>query len=149
MATRKYDFDAGVSTASSPTVAAPTAIGDIVALGAKTTFTLVNNQSSAANVTGLLFDKTVYRSFMLTYSIYRSASGGSTRAETGILMGITDGTNWEIATTAVTVPATGDSGVTFSITSSGQIQYTSDDNGGSYSAANSVMSYELLQLMGV
>lgn len=150
MATRDYEFDTGIETDSAPTSSAPTAPGDFVSLGAKTSFTLVNNQSSPANVTGLSFDKSVYRSFILTYQIYRSASGGQTRAENGLIMGITDGANWEISVSpSVTVPNTGDAGTSFTITSAGQIQYTTDDNGGSYLAANSKFEYELLQLMAV
>lgn len=148
MAVRKYDFDVGVSTPTAPTTSAPTAPGDVVALGAKTTFTIADNQS-LTNVTSLSFDKAVYRSFILSYQIFRSAAGGSTRAEVGILMGITDGSNWEISRNATNVPSSDDAGVDFSITSAGQIQYVSDANGGSYSAGNSVLSYELLQLMAV
>lgn len=146
---RNYEFVNGPETATPPTPSAPDTVGDILTLGAKTTFTLVNNQAAAANITGLSFNKATYRSFMLTYQIYRSASGGSTRAQAGILMGITDGTNWEISNSAVSVPADDDAGVDLSITSAGQLQYVSDDNGGSYSAANSVFEYELLQLMEV
>lgn len=149
MATRKYDFNTGVQTASSPVVAAPTSVGDVLVLGATTRFTIVNNQSSAANITGMVFDKTVYRSFLITFTVYRSASGGSTRAESGTLKGVTDGTSWEVDPDSVSVPNTGDTGITFSITSAGQVQYASDDNGGSYDATKSVLDWELLQLMGV
>jgi hypothetical protein len=148
MATRAYDFDSGVETPTAPTTSAPTSVGDIAALGAKTTFTLANNQA-LANITALSFDKTVYRMFILSYCIYRSASGGSTRAEAGFIIGVTDGSGWEISITSANVPNTDDAGVDFSITSAGQMQYVSDDNGGSYSAANSIFSYELIQLMGV
>lgn len=148
MVTRAYDFDSGITSATDPTSSGPMAPGDVYALGQKTTFTIPNNHA-LADITGLVFDKTVYRMFMITYQIFRSASGGSTRAECGTLFGITDGTNWEVAKNAVNCPNTDDAGIDFSITSAGQLQYVSDDNGGSYSAANSVLSYELLQIMAV
>lgn len=148
MATRKYDFNSGVETASSPTVAAPTAVGDVIALGATTTFTLADS-SAAASITGLLFDKTVHRGFMLTGTIYRSAAGGSTRASFVVIKGVTDGSGWEISVDEVSNPSSDDSGIDFTITSAGQLKYASDANGGSYSAAASIFKYELLQLIAV
>lgn len=154
MVIREYEFDAGIETGAVPDPADPSASGDVVTLGylisRKTTFTLANNQSSVANVTGLVFDKTVYRSVHIRYQIYRSASGGSTRAKTGTLILLTDGTSWDITEGAsVQLPTDTDAGVTFTITSAGQIQYTSDDNGGSYSAANSVFEYQIVSKMAV
>lgn len=145
---QRYDFVTGIETAAAPTPSPPAAPGDIAVLGATTTMTLADS-TGPASITSLLFDKTIYRCFMITYSIYRSASGGSTRAQFGTLMGITDGTNWEIVDQSVSVPSTDDAGVDFTITSAGQVQYTTDANGGSYSAANSIMKWELLQLIAV
>lgn len=149
MVTRAYDFDSGIETPAAPTISPPVAPGDVVTLGANTRLTIVNNQGSPASITGMVFDKTIYRSFLITYSIFRSASGGSTRAESGTLKGVTDGSNWEIDPDSVTCPNTGDSGITFSITSGGQVDYVSDDNGGSYDATKSVLDWELLQLMKI
>lgn len=146
--TRQYDFDSGIETPTAPTATPPAAPGDVVTLGAKTRFTLANNQS-VTNITGCVFNKTVYRMFIISYSIFRSASGGSTRAEAGFLIAITDGTNWVISKSASNCPDSDDAGVDFSITSAGQLQYVSDDNGGSYSAANSVFDWELTQLFAV
>lgn len=154
MPIRDYIFNTGVETAALPDVTTPSADADLVnisyLLARKTTFTLVNNQVAAANVTGLVFDKTVYRSFEIRYQIYRSAAGGSTRAKRGSLIAVTDGTNWDITEgAAVILPTDTDAGVTFTITSAGQVQYTSDDNGGSYSAATSVLEYQIVSKMAV
>lgn len=148
MPIRDYNFDTGIETEALPSASTPTAPGDIFVLGQKTTFTIADAQA-LTNVTSLSFDKTIYRSFILTYHIYRSASGGSTRAQSGTLYGITDGSTWQLDNRYVCVPAADDAGVDFSITSAGQIQYVSDANGGSYSAAASILCYELLQLMAV
>jgi hypothetical protein len=147
MPIRAYDFVAGVETSSVPDPATPSASGDVVTLGfyqdGFTDFTLANNQATT-NVTGLSFDKTVYRSFVIEYQIYRSASGGSTRARAGSLIGITDGSGWEMVEgPSAVMPADTDAGVTLTITSAGQIQYSTDDNGGSYNAANSLFSYKI------
>lgn len=148
MLTQKYDFVSGIETASPPSSGAPSAVGDVVALGATTTFTIANS-TGPSNITGMVFNKTSYRAFFITYSIFRSAAGGLTRAQAGTLICITDGTNWEIGDQPVSVPSSDDAGVDFTITSAGQVQYTSDDNTGSYSAANSILKWELFQLIGV
>jgi hypothetical protein len=147
-----FHFDSSsTATGNDLTVIVPTAgTGRWIRFPNLTTFTIANNQVAAANVTGLVFDKTKVRSFMVEYQIYRSASGGQTRAQRGTLIGITDGTNWDIIERPfVSLPSTSDVGVTFTITSAGQIQYTSDDNGGTYSAANSKMDWKTTDLMGL
>ena len=95
-----------------------------------TSFTIANNTSSVANVTGASFDTTLVRSFILQYSIYR-ATTTTEKCETGTLYGSYKSTaaTWDLAQTY-----SGDSGVVFTITSGGQIQYTSTNFGGaSYS----------------
>lgn len=91
-----------------------------------TSFTVANNQSSAANVTGLSFDTTEVRSAIISYSIYRSTSL-SELSECGHIFATYKSTanSWEF-----TPVGTGDAGVTFSITSAGQVQYTSTNLSG-------------------
>lgn len=104
---RRYDFVSGVTSAAAPTGA--------------TEFSLANNTANQT-ITGAVFDKTVYRSFTIRYQIIRG-----TRAEAGVLIGVTDGTNWEIAHGySVSCPDTDDAGCDFTITSGGQLQVTTD-----------------------
>lgn len=91
-----------------------------------TNFTIVNNQSSVANVTSLSFSTTAVRSAIVSYSIYRSTSTNEA-SECGqiyVTYKSTAGT-WEIAQNYA-----GSSGVVFSITNTGQIQYTSTNLAG-------------------
>lgn len=142
-----FIFDADdTQTGDDVNIITPTSgSGRWLRMGGKTKFTIADNQSSAQNVTGLSFDKTKTRSFVLRYTVYRSASGGSTRSQSGLCLFVTDGTNWDYAQG----PDVGDAGVVLSITSAGQVQYTSDANGGSYDANNSWMKYEIADVTEV
>ena len=142
-----FIFSAGSSaTGDDVNVITPTAgTGRWLRMDRKTTFTIADNQGSAQDVTGLIFDKTKTRSFLVRYSIYRSASGGSTRSQYGMLLANTDGTSWDYSQG----PDVGDAGVVLTVNSSGQVQYTSDANGGSYLAANSIMKYEIVDVTEV
>lgn len=81
---------------------------------------LADNQTTAANITGLSFSNSVVRSFEAIIAIERGAEN-----ETVELCGIQDSTGWNISE-----EKTGDiTGVTFSITSTGQVQYTSTSTG--------------------
>ena len=96
------------------------AAGDI----ADTLFSAANNQSSAANVTGLAFSNAVTRSFVAQVSVTTVATANL--YEQFELRGIQRASDW-----VFNVMSIGDnSGVTFSITSAGQIQYTSPNNAG-------------------
>lgn len=100
--------------------------GDILT----TSFTIANNVSSAANVTGLNFDPSVVRGAIVDYSIYRSSSNPNELSETGTMYLAYKSTaaTWELAQTYG-----GSSGVTFTITNGGQVKYTSSEIGsGSY-----------------
>lgn len=94
-----------------------------------TSFTIANNQSSVANVTGLLFDGVATRSFILDYSIYRQTSTASSAvAQVGQLRGVF---NTQSGTWLMTDDFSGqNAGVNFSITIGGQIQYTSTNIAG-------------------
>ncbi len=94
--------------------------GDI----AETSFSAANNQASAANVTGLAFANGTVRSFRALVSVAIDATADLFEQFT--IEGIQKASSWEIAITKV-----GDSsGVDFTITSAGQIQYTSTNVAG-------------------
>ena len=96
----------------------------------QTSFTLTNNQSSAASITGLIFDPIGTKAFFLDYFIYRS-TGSSGVAQSGQLRGVY---NSFTSTWLMSDDYSGENaGITFSILSSGQIQYTSTNIVGSTS----------------
>lgn len=105
---------------------------------ASTDFTIVNNQSSASNVTGLAFSGASVRSFETNYQVYRNttSTGATELSERGKLTGVysTVAGTWEMTQQAV-----GNAGITFSITSAGQVQYTSTNITGT--AASSDMKF--------
>lgn len=148
MPIQKYDFVTGIENADAPASSAAAVIGDSFVLGYQTQFTIADNHA-AANVTGALFDKTVYRAVLLQGTIYRSAAGGLTRAHVVNIMMVNDGTDWEIQVSGVSCPSDDDAGVDFSVTSSGQLQYVSDANGGSYSSATSWLKWKIVDLVAV
>jgi len=109
-----------------------TTVGDLldgIALGSEgdiseTSFAIANDQGTAANVTGFTFSNTVVRSFRALVSIEIDADADT--FEMYDLIGINKGGTFEMSQSAVG----DDSGVVFSITAGGQIQYTSTDNVG-------------------
>lgn len=97
-------------------------------------FTIANNQSSFANITGLVFDKTIYRSAIISYSAYRKDAGQEV-AINGKLHAIykTVANAWEIFGPELVGDLTNDIGMEFDITSAGQVRYKSSNfAGGSY-----------------
>lgn len=90
----------------------------------ETSFTAANNQVAAANVTGLAFANATVRSFEALVSVTIIATGSL--YESFKLYGVQRGADWALASSAV-----GDvSGITFSITTAGQVQYTSTNVAG-------------------
>ena len=88
------------------------------------TFAAANNQAAPADVTGLAFSNAVVRSFSAIVSVAIDAT--SDLFEEFELHGIQRGADWSMS-----VESTGDeSGVAFSITTAGQIQYVSANLGG-------------------
>jgi hypothetical protein len=107
----RANFLAGISAGSA---------GDID----ETSFAAANNQASPANVTGLAFANATVRSFTALVSVFVDAT--SDLFETFTLTGIQKGSDWEMS-----VQAVGDeSGLAFTITTAGQIQYTSTNISG-------------------
>lgn len=112
------------------------------AIGA-TTFAIANNQVGAVNVTGLLFSSAVSRSAEIGYQVRRLTTGGGAVevVERGSLICTY---NTLAAAWVLTYGASGGEagGVAFTITSGGQVQYTSDNmSAGSYDTANSLLTF--------
>ena len=94
--------------------------GDIV----PTSFSAANNQSAVANVTGFAFASGVTRAFDAEVSVTIIAT--TNKYETFHILGIQKNGSFDIS-----IEGLGDnSGVVFSITSAGQIQYTSLNSAG-------------------
>jgi hypothetical protein len=99
--------------------------GDIL----DTEISIANNQSSVASVTGLTFDVGTVRSAVVTYSVYRSTTL-SEKGECGILLltYLSTANAWNISRYS-----NDDSGIVFTVTDAGQVQYTTDNmSGASY-----------------
>ena len=87
-------------------------------------FSGANNQVVAADVTNLLFSTTTVRAFEILISI--SLVADASKYEVYTLRGIYNGSTWDMSQTS-----NGDnSGIVFSITNAGQIQYTSPNSTG-------------------
>ena len=90
----------------------------------ETSFAAANNQSTPANVTGLAFANGTVRSFEALVSTYIDATADLFEVFT--LRGIQRGADWQMSITS-----TGDeSGIEFTINSSGQVLYTSTNVAG-------------------
>lgn len=103
---------------------------------AKTTYTIANNQSSATNVTGLSFNSS---NEVLVRSLGRlkRTTDSKNLVEAIELYAIFDGTNWQLEYQGRHT----DAEVEFSITTAGQVQYTSSNVTGT----NYAGSLELIQ----
>lgn len=84
----------------------------------QTSFVIANNQASAANVTGLVFPSSV-RSAIIQYSIFINAT--TSLYEAGQIQVIQKNGSWDIAQNW----NFDNSNVIFTVTSAGQVQYTS------------------------
>lgn len=107
-------------------LAASSSAGDIL----PSTANILDNQSTAQNVVGLVFSTSVTQGAIVQFLIVRSNNPSPTikKVESGNLY-ITYNSlaaSWELSQISV-----GTSGVTFSITATGQIKYISDSVGGS------------------
>lgn len=101
--------------------------GDIV----ETTSTILNNQSSALDISGMAFSNSVVRAANVDYTVIRTTATPTTLVESGTLFFTYDTVNgtWYMSQTKAE-----DADIVFSITSLGQVQYTSSNmSGGSYS----------------
>lgn len=117
-------------------------LGTLVGL---TAFTIANNQSSAADVTGLLFNGTNVKVAIVDFRIRRNTTGGGAteRVQTGQVAFFYKPTaaTWDYSMGS---QYGDDAGVAFSITNAGQVQYTSDNQSGT--ADESVLKYTVRTL---
>ena len=103
------------------------AVGDFL----ETTFAIGNNISSATSITGLLFNTTSVREAEVTYSLYRisdsNPSGNAERGKIGLIYdnSAAPGSKWSMTIGDIA----GSAGVNFTITDTGQLQYTSTNIG--------------------
>jgi len=114
---------------------------------ADTSFTIANNQSSSADVTGLSFNGALMRSAEFIAHFYRNTTGVGATELCAVVRYFcaykTVAASWDI--TPIGISGDVDSstgapaGVTLSITSAGQVQYTSTNITGT--AASSVMHF--------
>lgn len=85
----------------------------------ETSFSIANNQAAPTNITGLTFSNATVRSFSTIVSV--SIDATADLFEVFEIKGIQKGSEWDFS-----VSSTGDNtGISFSITNAGQIQYTS------------------------
>lgn len=116
-------------------------------ISSQVSFTIANNQASAANITGLSFNPAVYRSAKIEYSIYRQTDTALTGvAQVGQLRLVYNSqqTSWLLSDDY----AGQSSGVEFSITALGQVQYTSSDLGAGTNYVGS-LKYSIIKTFGV
>lgn len=109
-------------------------------LGEEQSFQLTNNLGVAADITGLTFDKAGVSQAIIDYVIQRVTTGGGATEliEAGIKYVVYKPTTaaWAIGTFGT--PGPGASGVTLTITATGQVQYTSSNITGTASISRIV-----------
>ena len=96
-------------------------------LGPTVLVNILNNQASVSNVTSLAFDPATIRSAQVEYYVYRTFNSGSEEVVENGTMYLTykDIANeWDMVLVGSNVTG---SGVTFSITNAGQVQYVSSN----------------------
>lgn len=113
--------------------------GDII----QTVVTINNNQTSSTNVGGLVFDTSTVRGAIVDYSIYRTTSSVElVEVGTMYLSYKSVANTWELCQVGMSTTA----GVTFTVSPSGQVLYTSDNQSGtSYTGTMSFRARALLQ----
>jgi len=90
----------------------------------ETSFTILNNQTTPADITGFLFDNAEVRGFNALVTVFIDAT--TNRYEELTISGIQKDSDWEIS-----LQSTGDDSlINFSITALGQLQYTSPSYAG-------------------
>lgn len=93
-------------------------------------FAIQNNVNVATNISGLFFNSGIVRAANVNYAVYRvSDSSPNGVAESGVLLIDLNetapiGQKWQLSQIK-----NGNGGINFSITDSGQVQYTSTDVG--------------------
>lgn len=92
-----------------------------------TTASISDNVTSFTDILGFVFSISSVRSFSAPYSVVRT-NGTSSIVEEGVMKAVNDGTTWYFS-----IERSKDAGMTFNLTSGGQVQYKSTAVGGTYS----------------
>lgn len=124
---RTITAGSGISITNGNGVAGnPTITNSYISTGdiSQTSFSAANNQAAPADVTAFAFANASVRAFKALVSVSLDAT--TDLFETFELQGIQKGASWEMSQSSVG----DDSGVDFSITSSGQVQYVSANSAG-------------------
>ena len=111
---------------------------------ASTTFAIANNVSVATNITDLTFNSTNVKASRILFDVSRRTDTQNV-VETGEIFVAYDSeaSDWRINTSSVF----DDAGVVFTITSGGQVRYTSSDlTGASYSGFMKRISSEDIEV---
>lgn len=97
-------------------------------------FTIANNQTTFADITGMIFNKLNYKSAIISFDAYRKDAGQEVSVHgklNAIYKPVLD--TWELFGPELVGDLTNDIGLEFDITSAGQIRYKSSNfAGGSY-----------------
>lgn len=103
------------------------------------TFAIVNNQASAIDVTGVVFDKTKQKAVNFKMYLYRVSSLENLLEVGDLWMVYNAGTD----TWSAEVQSLGsDAGVTFTVTATGQLQYTSTNVSGTGYVGTLTLAHE-------
>jgi len=104
----------------------------LLPLGVENSFPLKNNQSAAADITDLKFSARAVSAAFIDFLIQRTTTGSGavqlTAAGTIAAVYRPNSAAWVLHAIGTAGPST--SGITFSITAAGQVQYTSTNEGG-------------------
>ena len=112
----------------------------VSSLGVETLFTIANNQAVAADITGLQFNKSQISAAFIDFLVQRvtTSTGAVELLEAGHLTAVYEPTSLSWSLVEVSVNSPDNSGVTFSITATGQMQYTSSSITGTASISRVV-----------
>ena len=98
-------------------------------LGIEKTYPILNNQASPVDIVGLSFNSKTESQVSITYLLQRVTTGGGAveLVESGILLACYYPTSdaWNLVSVSEDLPV--DAGITFNLTSAGQLQYTSSN----------------------
>ena len=102
----------------------------------ETSFLIANNQTSFANITGMVLDKLLFKSAIISFDVYRKDATPTEVSAVGELYPIYKPVldTWSLEGPELKGDNVDDIGLEFDITSAGQVRYKSSNfTGGSYS----------------
>jgi len=105
---------------------------------------ILNNQTTPVNITGAIYDGTLFRAVILEYSIYRKTDDNEVSEVGQLRLSYkTDADTWSLSNDF----SGDDAGVTFSIDVTGQLLYTSSDlTGANYSSKLQIQTKQLFEV---